>query len=74
MGYSIKARGIAQDLFGTDEGYVLPVQSLRRPEELTEAFQKLIAQEDEIRGHMLKILPEYRQRANAAGKILLTKG
>lgn len=28
VGYSIKARGIAKDLFGTDEGYVLPVQAL----------------------------------------------
>ena len=30
VGYSIKARGIAKDLFGTDEGYVLPVQALAK--------------------------------------------
>jgi hypothetical protein len=74
MGYSVKARGIARDLFGTEEGYVLPVQSLRRPEELTEAFRGLLDREDEIRAYMAKILPEYRQRAYGAGEILLTKG
>lgn len=73
MGYSVKARGIARDLFGTEEGYVLPVQSLCRPEELAEAFQGLMSKEDEIRAHMAKILPEYRQRAYAAGEVLLTK-
>ena len=63
MGYSVKARGIARDLFGTEEGYVLPVQQLRRPEELTEAFAALMGKEQEIRSHMAEILPEYRQRA-----------
>lgn len=73
MGYSVKARGIARDLFGTEEGYVLPVQALRRPEELTEAFEGMMARENGIREHMKRILPEYCGRAMAAGKILLTK-
>lgn len=66
MGYSVKARGIARDLFGTEEGYVLPVQSLRRPEELTEAFRGLLDKGDEIRTYMAKILPEYIERAMSA--------
>ena len=49
VGYSVKARGIARDLFGTEEGYVLPVQSLKEPEELTHAFRWLSRQEDSIR-------------------------
>ena len=36
VGYSVKARGIAKDLFGTWEDYVLPVQSLRQEGELIE--------------------------------------
>jgi hypothetical protein len=66
MGYSVKARGIARDLFGTEEGYVLPVQSLCRPEELTEAFRGLLDKEDEIRAYMAKILPEHIERAMSA--------
>ena len=29
VGYSVKARGIARDIFGTEDRYVLPVQSLQ---------------------------------------------
>lgn len=72
MGYSVKARGIARDLFGTEDGYVLPVQQLRRPEELTEAFDALMAKEQQIRAHMAAILPEYREKALSAGSILRT--
>lgn len=31
VGYSVKARGIARDLFGTEDHYVLPVQNLAEP-------------------------------------------
>ena len=45
MGYSIKAKGIASDLFGTDEGYVLPVQNLQKNEDLLESFKFIIKNE-----------------------------
>lgn len=34
VGYSVKAKGIAKDIFGTYDDYVLPVQSLKEKEEL----------------------------------------
>ena len=40
VGYSIKSRGIALDLFGTDENYVIPVQTLKNENELTRAFMQ----------------------------------
>lgn len=49
MGYSIKAKGIAKDLFGEYEHLVLPVQSLTAPDSLVEAFKHLVDQEDEMR-------------------------
>ena len=49
VGYSVKARGIARDLFGTEEHYVLPVQELRDPQQLLEAWHWLLANEDGIR-------------------------
>ena len=30
VGYSIKARGIARDIFGTEDNYVVPVQKFVR--------------------------------------------
>lgn len=40
VGYSVKSRGIAMDLFGTTEGYVLPVQELTTPDDLSEAYRR----------------------------------
>ena len=64
VGYSVKARGIARDLFGTEEGYVLPVQSLREPMELTNAFRELLKREDADRAHLKAFLPDYRKRSD----------
>lgn len=66
VGYSVKARGIARDLFGSEEGYVVPVQSLKGPEQLTGAFRVLYEQRSGCREHLQKILPEYCSRASAA--------
>lgn len=41
VGYSIKSRGIAKDLFGTDEGYVIPVQSIVKKDDLWKAYRKM---------------------------------
>ena len=38
VGYSVKARGIATDLFGTEKNYVVSVQNLNKDDELIEAF------------------------------------
>ena len=51
VGYSIKARGIAKDLFGTDEGYVLPVQALAKKQDLVNAFDWLYQNAQAQEGH-----------------------
>lgn len=68
VGYSVKARGIAKDLFGTSEHYVIPVQSLKEPEDLTEGFRWLLSQEDGIRKHLLEFMPKYQEKAFLTGK------
>ena len=69
VGYSVKARGIARDLFGTDEGYVLPVQSLQQEDELTRGVQWLMEREDDLRSHLNTLMPEYIAGARQAGEI-----
>lgn len=66
VGYSVKARGIARDLFGTEDEYVLPVQQLREQDELTKAFVGLYERRDAIRTHLNETLPGYMARANDA--------
>ncbi len=68
VGYSVKAIGIARDLFGTEENYVLPVQSLKRPEDLKQAFGWLLKHEEEISEHLGKIMPAYKEKALQTGK------
>lgn len=59
VGYSVKARGIARDLFGTEEDYVLPVQSLNDENQLTDAFIWLSQREYAVRAHLEATLPTY---------------
>lgn len=67
VGYSIKAKGIAKDLFGTHEHYVLPVQTLQKREDLIEGFDWLMAHETEQRERLERMMPAYcRQAAEAA--------
>ena len=59
VGYSVKARGIAKDLFGTEENYVLPVQQLSNPSQLTDAFVWFLNNESTVRNHLSTKLPAY---------------
>ena len=67
VGYSVKARGIARDLFGTEDKYVLPVQALENPQELIQAYDWMMEREGEIRDRLKAVMPAYCARAKAAG-------
>lgn len=62
VGYSVKARGIAKDIFGTEENNVIPVQSLAHEDELVKGFQWLVAHEMAIKAHYEKMMPDYIQK------------
>lgn len=67
VGYSVKARGIARDIFGTEEKYVLPVQLLQTSDALIEAYEWLTVQERLIRDRLKKVMPQYCADAVKAG-------
>lgn len=62
VGYSVKARGIAKDLFGTDENYVIPVQSLSSMNSLVNAFAFLMKSEKQNLQLLNIIIPEYKEK------------
>lgn len=68
VGYSVKSRGIARDLFGSEEHYVLPVQTLESSEELIRAYDWLMEREEEIRVKLQQTMPKYCAKAKEAGK------
>lgn len=59
VGYSIKARGIAKDLFGTEDNYVIPVQTLTDPFELKNAFCWMVSHEQMIRSCYDIVIDDY---------------
>ena len=70
VGYSIKARGIAKDLFGTYENYVLPVQKLKTEKDLLEYFQWIQENEDEIKRYLEEKMSDYRNRLQKLKKLV----
>lgn len=70
VGYSVKSRGIAKDLFGAYENYVLPVQNLNDKHQLCVSFRFIMENEDKIKQHLRKIMPQYKENAKKAGEAL----
>lgn len=70
VGYSVKAKGIAKDLFGTHEKYVEPVQNLQTEEQLLAAFQWLHEEENNIKKKLKEVMPAYITKAKEAGDML----
>lgn len=58
VGYSIKAKGIAKDIFGTYENYVIPVQSLTTQDELIKGFQFIEKNTDFMRNAEKRYMTE----------------
>ncbi len=63
LGYSVKSRGIARDLFGSEEHYVIPVQGMTDPSALADGFDWLLKNENDIRVHLEKTMPGYKKQA-----------
>ncbi len=66
IGYSVKSKGIATDLFGTYDGYVIPYTELTEKNELLEAFKKIAENETEIKESLSSFLPQYKQQLSDA--------
>lgn len=68
LGYSVKSRGIATDLFDTDDGYTIINDSVKSETELTEAFLNIIKNENSIRSILANKMPNYKKSGIEAAK------
>ena len=59
LGYSVKSVGIAKDLFGTSDGYVVHVKEMHKENDLVSKFDHLLKNEEKIRKHLKDIMPKY---------------
>ncbi len=67
IGYSVKARGIAKDIFGSEDMYTLPVQKLEEENQLIKAYENLKEHEGDIRRHLSDFMPGYIEKSYSAG-------
>ena len=69
LGYSIKSRGIAKDLFG-EEKLVLGINDISNTEKLTNGFDELLRDESEIRKTLEKRIPEIKKMSYKGAEYL----
>jgi len=60
LGYSVKSRGIAEDLFGKEDNYVLSVTDLDEGV-LVNEFIKLEENSEKIKSQLRSAMPMYRE-------------
>lgn len=70
LGYSVKSRGIAKDIFGTDKNYVISVQGMKNANLLSEGFLWLLENEKSIKSHLHSMMPDYVNRVYNAGPLV----
>lgn len=69
VGYSVKAKGIAKDLFENIDNYVLPVQNIADSDQLTEKYKWLVEHEEEIKNKLLQKSLEMKELENEYNKL-----
>ncbi len=69
IGYSIKSRGVARDIFG-DEETVLSVHDISDSNMLIEKFRQIEGGASSLREHLIRTMPAYIERAKGAAKVL----
>lgn len=70
VGYSIKARGICNDIFGREDGLLVDVRNFKSDNDLIYMYDKFLEQENEIRDFLEHTMPGYCKKAFNASDAL----
>lgn len=63
IGYSVKSKGIALDIFGNYKDYVIPVDTIT-PDVLVEKFKFLVKNEKQIKDILNEKMPVYKEQSD----------
>lgn len=69
LGYSVKSRGIAKDLFG-NEKLVLGIKEISNTEILKKNINNLLINENEIRSQLKQVIPAIKKKSYLAAQYL----
>ncbi|MFZ2976082.1 MAG: polysaccharide pyruvyl transferase family protein [Candidatus Moraniibacteriota bacterium] len=72
LGYSIKSKGIAKDIFGNYEDYVLPIEEMSE-KKLIEKFKCLVENEEKIKNVLEKKMPIFEKESDKLFEVTLEK-
>ena len=73
VGYSVKAKGIAKDIFGTYKGLIVDVREFESDTDLLRSYLEFCYREIELRNRLNKVMPEYVARAYISEGIIKEK-
>ncbi|WP_058301197.1 polysaccharide pyruvyl transferase family protein [Gorillibacterium timonense] len=65
LGYSVKSKGIARDLFG-EEKLVLAIDQIADPGRLIAAFDEMVGEEESIKAQLAESIPRIKQMSYKA--------
>lgn len=69
LGYSVKSRGIAKDLFGKEK-LVLGIDEISNREKLINNFNQMVMEEESIKSHLQQRIPEIKKMSYKAAEYL----
>lgn len=69
LGYSTKSIGIAKDLFGTEEGYVISVKDVKQKEDLWNGLKNIMQNEKEIKALLQEKIPHYQEQVHSMANL-----
>lgn len=69
IAYSTKAKGIARDIFGTEENYVVDIRNAKE-DFLIDSFEYIIKNENYLRELLKGKMPEYSEKAREVLNII----
>lgn len=70
IGYSVKAKGIAKDIFGSYQDYIVDVRNITSGTEILEKFINIYNNRKQIKNHLEEFMPEYISKTKNAVLVL----
>lgn len=70
IGYSVKSKGIAKDIFGTYENLVIPVSEIDSAKKMIDVYESFLKEKESYRKHLKDFIPEYIKKSEDSVKEL----
>ena len=73
LGYSMKSVGIATDIFGSSDNYVLSFKDVKSKEDIFEKFKFIMENEQNIKAHYEGFMPDYSKSVDKVAHKLIER-